>query len=230
MRNYKFIEPTFSARTHQLAICQSIYDASAFDIKNWKNGFKNNPDMLPDTVINFLNLLDELKVNFCIVGGIAYLAYIQDRNTKDLDILISVKELEKIIDYVEVINKDENFTNAEFQGMRVDFLKTSNALFDYVKNHETTTYQFVEGEYPIATLEGLILMRFDAIIDLYQKGNFNKALRYKSDLQFLTRNYDIDWGNVWKISQGFFTAGQIKEFRKMVTDWQKPIINPFLEK
>ncbi|MCY7375642.1 MAG: hypothetical protein LH472_06680, partial [Pyrinomonadaceae bacterium] len=150
MKNYPFIEPTFAARTHQLAICQSIYDANAFNIQNWRDGFPIDYDMLPELVIKFLNLLEELQVDFCIVGGIAYLAYIQDRNTKDLDILISGTELEKIIGYVKVTNKDANFTNAEFEGMRIDFLKTSNALFEYVKEHETTVYNFTEGEYPIA--------------------------------------------------------------------------------
>ncbi len=229
MRNYPFIEPTFAARTHQLAICQSIYDANAFNIQNWKNGFPIDYDMLPELVIKFLNLLEELRVDFCIVGGIAYLAYIQDRNTKDLDILISVTELEKIIDYVEITNKDVNFTNAVFEGMRIDFLKTSNSLFDYVKKHETTEYNFTEGLYPIATINGLILMRFDAIVDLYQKGKFEKIPRYELDLLYLTRNFPVDWEHIWKISQKFFTEGQISEFKKMVADWQKPPVNPFLK-
>ena len=81
-------------------------------------------------------LPEEKQVDFCIAGGIAYLAYIRDRNTKDLDILISVGELNEIIGYVEITNKDENFTNAVFEGMRIDFLKTSNSLFEYVKKHE----------------------------------------------------------------------------------------------
>ncbi len=229
MRNYPFIEPTFAARTHRLAICQSIYDANAFNIQNWKNGFPIDYDMLPELVNKFLNLLAESRVDFCIVGGIAYLAYIQDRNTKDLDILISVKELEKIIDRVRVTNKDANFTNAVFEGMQIDFLKTTNALFDYVKQHETTTYNFVEGEYPVATVAGLVLMRFDAIVDLYQKGRFEKIPRYELDLQYLTRYYEIDWEKIWKISQKFFTSGQIDEFKKMVAEWQKPRVNPFLK-
>ena len=229
MRNYPFIEPTFAARTHQLAICQSIYDANAFNIQNWRDGFPIDYDMLPELVIKFLNLLEEKQVDFCIVGGIAYLAYIQDRNTKDLDILISVTELEKIIDYVEVTNKDINFTNTKFEGMSIDFLKTSNAIFDYVKKHETTKYNFTEGLYPIATINGLILMRFDAIIDLYQKGKFTKIVFYERDLQVLTLNFEIDWEHIWKVSQKFFTDGQINEFKKMVADWQKPRVNPFLK-
>ena len=36
-------------------------------------------------------------------------------------------------------------------------------------------------------------MRFDAIIDLYQKGNLHKVLRYENDLQFLTISYEINW-------------------------------------
>jgi hypothetical protein len=222
MRNYPFIEPTFAARTHQLAICQSIYDANAFNIRNWRDGFPVDYDMLPELVLKFLKLLEEKQVDFCIVGGIAYLAYIQDRNTKDLDILISAAGLEKIIDYVEVTNKDVNFTNARFEGMAIDFLKTSNAVFAYVKEHETTVYDYVEGKYPIATVNGLILMHFDAIIDLYQKGNFTKIVFYERDLQVLTLNYDIDWEHIWKVSQNFFTGGQIDEFKKMVAEWQKP--------
>ena len=229
MRNYPFIEPTFAARTHQLAICQSIYDANAFNIRNWRDGFPVDYDMLPDLVTKFLNLLEEKQVDFCIVGGIAYLAYIQDRNTKDLDILISVTELEKIIDYVEVTNKDVNFTNAKFEGMQIDFLKTSNSVFAYVKEYETTNYNFTEGLYPIATINGLILMRFDAIIDLYQKGKFTKITFYERDLQVLTLNYEIDWEHIWKVSQKFFTDGQINEFKKMVAEWQKPRVNPFLK-
>lgn len=228
MKNYPFIEPTFTARTHQLAISQSIYDANAFNIQNWRDGFPIDYDMLPELVTKFLNLLEEKQVDFAIVGGIAYLAYIQDRNTKDLDILISVKELDKILDYVEVTNKDVNFTNAIFEGMRIDFLKTSNSVFEYVKNHETTRYNFEEGLYPVATINGLILMRFDAIIDLYQKGRFDKIDRYEWDLSRLTKNFEIDWEHIWKVSRNFFTEGQIAEFQKMVAEWQKPRKNPFL--
>jgi len=227
MRNFSFVEPTFQAREYQLEISQTIYDANVFDIKNWKNGFRTNPDMLPDSVTKFLSLLDELNVDYCIVGGIAYLAYIQDRNTKDLDILISVEELNKILPFVEISDEDANFTNAAFEGLKVDFLKTSNALFRYVKKNQTIEYEFVEGTFPIATVEGLVLMRFDAIIDLYQKGNFNKVLRYESDLQFLTINYDIDWKFIFNTSEEFFTKGQIREFKKMVAGWQKPRRNPF---
>lgn len=227
MKNYPFVEPTFAARTHQLAICQSIYDANAFNIQNWKNGFPVDYDMLPELVTKFLNLLEEKQVDFAIVGGIAYLAYIQDRNTKDLDILLSVQELEKIIDYVEVTNKDVNFTNANFGGLKIDFLKTSISIFKYVKDHETTRYDFEEGLYPVATINGLILMRFDAIIDLYRKDDFIKAARFECDTQFLIKNYKVDWEHIWKVSENFFTERQIIEFKKMVAKWQKPRRNPF---
>lgn len=227
MISFPFVEPTFAAREHQLAICQTIYDANAFDIKNWKSGFRSNPDMLPHSITRFLNLLDELEVDYCIVGGVAYLAYIEDRNTKDLDILLSVQELSKVLPSVEVINEDANFANAEFEGLRIDFLKTAHAVFNYVKQNETTKYKFAEGEYPIATVEGLIFMRLDAIIDLYRKGRWDKIPRYETDLQYLTRNYAVDWRDIWNTASRFFTVGQIAEFQKMVAEWQKPRYNPF---
>ena len=227
MINFSFAEPTFKARERRLGICQTIYDANVFDIKNWRRGFQNNPDMLPGTILKFLNLLSEFNVDYCIVGSIAYLAYIEDRNTKDLDILISVQELNKILPFVKVIERDADFTNTEFESLRVDFLKTTNSLSSYIQENETTNFEFAEGEFPIATVEGLVLMRFDAIIDLYQRGNFNKILRYENDLQFLTINHEIDWKKIWKISKDHFTGGQIKEFQKMVAEWQKPWRNPF---
>jgi hypothetical protein len=70
-------------------------------------------------------------------------------------------------------------------------------------------------------------MRFDAIIDPYQKGNFNKAIIYERDLEVLTRNYEIDWEYIWQIAERFFTAGQIGEFRKMAAEWRKPRKNRF---
>jgi hypothetical protein len=73
------------------------------------------------------------------------------------------------------------------------------------------------------------LMRFDAIIDLYQKGNFTKIVFYERDLQVLTLNYEIDWEHIWKTSKQFFTDGQISEFKEMVAEWKKPRINPFLK-
>lgn len=227
MRNFPFIEPTFQARKHQLEISQTIYDANVFDVKNWKKGFRTNPDMLPDSVIKFLGLLEELNVDYCIVGGIAYLAYIQDRNTKDLDVLISVEELDKILPFVEISSEDVNFVNAVFESLKVDFPKTSNALCKFVKKNQTKNYKFVEGTFPIATVEGLILMHFDAIIDLYQKGGFDKVSRYEWDLPTLTRHYDVDWDSIFNASEEFFTKGQIREFKKMVADWQKPRRNPF---
>lgn len=227
MFNFPFVEPTFGARKRQMAISQTIYEANAFNIRNWRDEFRNDPDMLPNSVINFLKLLAEREIDYCIVGGIAYLAYVEDRNTKDLDILISVKDLEKILPFVKVLDDDANFTRAEFESLQIDFLKTSNSLFDHIKRHETTLYPFGEGEYPIATIDGLVLMRFDAIIDLYKKGNFNKVLRYQNDLQFLTLNHEIEWDGIWITSERFFTKEQIHEFKKMVAEWQKPRQNPF---
>ncbi|MBA3784528.1 MAG: hypothetical protein H0X15_03165 [Acidobacteria bacterium] len=166
MRNFSFVEPTFQAREYQLEISQTIYDANVFDIKNWKNGFRTNPDMLPNSVTKFLSLLAELDVDYCIVGGIAYLAYIQDRNTKDLDILISVEELNKITPFVEIDSQDANFTNTEFEGLKIDFLKTSNALFKYVKKNQTVKYEFAEGAFPIAGLSYKKFITFNVIIRL----------------------------------------------------------------
>ena len=70
-------------------------------------------------------------------------------------------------------------------------------------------------------------MHIDAIVDLYQKGSWAKVPRYEYDLQMLTRNYEVDWDDIWQTAARFFTAGQINEFKKMIAEWRKPRTNPF---
>ncbi len=186
--------------TDTVCIKEIIYSANAFNPQNWIDGYKMNPENLPKSVDNFLKLLAQNKIEMVIVGGIALLSYMQDRNTQDLDLIISKADFYKISPFLEVLEADDNFANCEtFDGLKVDFLFTDNAIFSYVKKVFCQKRVYQEGSFFIATVEGLVLMKLYAWADLYLNGNLfedkyllTKSLRYKNDIEVLLLNYEIN--------------------------------------
>ena len=184
----------------KVCIKEIIYAANAFNTQNWMNGHKMNPDNLPKSVDNFLKLLAQNKIDIVIVGGIALLSYMQDRNTQDLDLIISKSDFAKISPVLNVLESDDNFANCEtLDGLKVDFLFTDNAIFNYVKKVFCQKRIYQEGSFFIATVEGLVLMKLYAWADLYLNGKlFNdkyfltKSLRYKNDIEVLLLNYEVN--------------------------------------
>ncbi len=186
--------------TDKICIKDIIYSANAFDIKNWFNNYQMNADNLPKSVDNFLKLLSHHKIDIVIVGGIALLSYMQDRNTQDLDLIISKTDFYKLSPSLKIVESDENFANCEtHDGLKVDFLFTDNAIFNYVKKAFCQKRDYQEGSFYIATVEGLVLMKLYAWADLRFNGSLfddkyllTKSLRYKNDIEVLLLNYEID--------------------------------------
>ena len=75
-------------------------------------------DKLKSQLISLFTILHERKVPYVLVGGIAMLTYIEGRNTKDVDLVLSVESLAAI---PEIIIHDRN---PEFAAL----LQTSSAL------------------------------------------------------------------------------------------------------
>lgn len=186
--------------TDTVCIKDIIYFANAFNTQNWISGQKMNSDNLPKSVDSFLKLLSQNKIDIVIVGGIALLSYMQDRNTQDLDLIVSKADFYKISASLKVVESDDDFANCEtYDGLKVDFLFTDNAIFNYVKKGFCQKRDYQEGSFYIATVEGLVLMKLYAWADLYLNGNLfddkyllTKSLRYKNDIEVLLLNYEID--------------------------------------
>ncbi len=186
--------------TDTVGIKEIIYSANAFNTQNWLDGYKMNPDNLPKSVDNFLKLLAQNYIEIVIVGGIALLSYMQDRNTQDLDLIISRADFNKISASLNVLETDDNFANCEtLDGLKVDFLFTDNTIFNYVKKGFSQKRTYREGSFFIATVEGLVLMKLYAWADLYLNGKLfddkyllTKSLRYKNDIEVLLLNYEIN--------------------------------------
>ena len=94
--------------------------------------------------------------------------------------------------YMPQPKSDDDFANCEtFDGLKVDFLFTDNAIFNYVKKGFSQKRTYQEGSFYIATVEGLVLMKLYAWADLYLNGNLfddkyllTKSLRYKTSISF----------------------------------------------
>jgi predicted dehydrogenase len=78
---------------------------------------------VPRDAVELFRLLQERKVKYLLVGGLAVLTYVQGRNTKDVDLLLSVEALEKLPE-LKIRDRNKFFAKANFRSVQVDLLLT----------------------------------------------------------------------------------------------------------
>jgi len=104
-----------------------IRNAVVFNIKNWLGGMMNS-DSLIQSVQDFFTILEQRKIDYVLVGGIAILHYVEGRNTQDLDVLMAASSLEKLLG-LKVASQDMYFVRASYNELQIDILLTQNPLF-----------------------------------------------------------------------------------------------------
>jgi hypothetical protein len=141
-------------------------------------------DRLKSQLIELFRILHERNVPYVLVGGIAMLTYIEGRNTKDVDLVLSVESLAAI---PEIVVQDQNnyFARGKLGDLWVDLLFTHNPLFKLVQDKHATTHRFLEMDVRCATVEGLILLKLFALPSLYAQGRWDKIARYEADIAIL---------------------------------------------
>ena len=85
-------------------VAQVLLDAWEADPRRWMNAppqLREGPPQpsampVPQDAMDLFRLLAERRVDYLLVGGMAMLTYVKGRNTKDVDLLMSVAALEKI--------------------------------------------------------------------------------------------------------------------------------------
>ncbi|MDP2922603.1 MAG: hypothetical protein Q8O30_02625 [Candidatus Omnitrophota bacterium] len=65
-----------------------------------------------DTLQQLLDLLADLEINYCVIGGLGVNAYVEPVVSLDLDIVIVAEALEDLIKAVKKIFKIERFTHS----------------------------------------------------------------------------------------------------------------------
>src|SRR5258707_5093270 len=54
------------------------------------------PPPVPQDALDLFRILDERQIPYLLVGGLALLTYVKGRNTKDVDLLMSVAAMRRV--------------------------------------------------------------------------------------------------------------------------------------
>ena len=157
-----------------------IRNAVVFNVKNWLGGLMNS-DSLIQSVQDLFVVLEERKIDYVLVGGIALLHYVEGRNTQDLDLLMALSSLKKLPE-LKIASKDNHFVRTDFNGLQIDVFITQNPLFKMVHDKYSKNQHFLDRNIPIATVEGLLLLKLYALPSLYRQGNFSRVGIYENDI------------------------------------------------
>jgi hypothetical protein len=174
-------------------------------------------DLLSEAIERLFNLLDERRIDYVLVGGIALLSYVEGRNTEDIDLIVAVASLDRLPE-IEITSRDMYFARGQFMGLQIDFLLTSNPLFEQVRRGHTTVQRFDERDVTTATVEGLVLLKLYALPSLYREGNFARVGLYENDVATLLYYYQVDREAIISELSAYLSASDLAEVRSIVAE------------
>jgi hypothetical protein len=198
-----------------------IRNAVVFNVKNWLGGTMNS-DSLIQSVQDFFAVLEQRKIDYVLVGGIAILHYVEGRNTQDLDLLMALSSLEKLPE-LKVSDQDSNFIRANYNELQIDVLLTQNPLFKKVHKEYSKVQRFLDRDIPLATVEGLLLLKLYALPSLYRQGNFARVGIYENDIATLLHYYQPDIPMLLSVLSKYVDDNDLAEIKSVVSDIQNRI-------
>ena len=198
-----------------------IRNAVVFNVKNWIGG-RMNSDPLIQSVQDLFAILEQRKIDYVLVGGIALLHYVEGRNTQDLDLLMSLAYLEKLPEF-KVSSRDMDFVRADYGELQIDVLLTQNPLFKKVHDQYSKVQRFLDRDIPIASVEGLLLLKLYVLPSLYRQGNFARVGIYENDVATLLHYYQPDVAGLLAELSKYANESDLAEIRRIVTDIQTRI-------
>jgi hypothetical protein len=198
-----------------------IRNAVVFNVKNWPGGMMNS-DALIQSVQNLFFILEQRKIAYVLVGGIALLHYVEGRNTQDLDLLMALSSLKRLPE-LKVLNKEKFFVRADYDGLQIDVFLTQNPLFKRVHGSHAKVQQFFDRAIPIATVEGLLLLKLYALPSLYRQGNFARVGICENDIATLLHYYQPDVSVLLVELSKYMNESDFAEIKSIVIDVQNRI-------
>ena len=195
--------------------------AVVFNIKNWLGGIMNS-DSLIQSVQDFFTILEQRKIDYVLVGGIAILHYIEGRNTQDLDVLMTVSSLEKLPE-LKVASQEMYFVRASYNELQIDILLTQNPLFKKVHSQYSKVERFLDRNIPLATVEGLLLLKLYALPSLYRQGNFARVGIYENDIATLLHDYQPNVSALLRELSQYVNESDMAEIKGVVSEIQNRI-------
>ena len=201
-----------------IQIGEVIRNAVVFNMKNWLGGPMNS-DSLIQAVQDLFSILEQRQVEYVLAGGVALLHYVEGRNTQDLDLLMPLSSLEKLPE-LKSSTRDMYFIKASYGELQIDILLTQNPLFKKVHGDYSKGERFLDRNIPIATVEGLLLLKLYALPSLYRQGNFARVSIYENDIATLLYYYQPNVDMLLGELSRYVNESDLAEIQNIVTDIQ----------
>ncbi|MCB0116273.1 MAG: hypothetical protein KDD84_19370 [Caldilineaceae bacterium] len=182
----------------------------------------SNSNQLIDAVQNLFALLKQRRIDYVLVGGIAILYYVEGRNTQDLDLIMALSSVDALPEF-RVTSKDAYFVRADYNGLQIDVLLTQNPLFKKVRDQYTKVQSFLDQDIPLATVDGLLLLKLYALPSLYRQGNFARVGIYENDVATLLHYYQPNVSALLAELSTHLSESDMAEVRSIVADIQTRI-------
>lgn len=201
-------------RNGLIDIGEVIQNGVVFNLRNWQD---EGADMqnLPEAVARLFALLEERKIDYVLVGAVAMLQYVEGRNTQDIDLILAPEALKQLPE-IQVKAQEESFARAHFQALRVDFLFTTNKLFQQVQQHYSAIRPFQQRSIRCATVEGMLLLKLYALPSLYRQGQFARVGLYENDIATLLQAYSPPVEPLLQLLKPHLDDGDLKSLSDIV--------------
>ena len=211
-------------------VAEVLLDAWEADPRRWMNappqlrdGAQSRPAMpVPQDAMDLFRLLAERRVDYLLVGGLAMLTYIKGRNTKDVDLLMSVAALEQLPE-LKIEDRNDFFARGKFKSIQVDLWLTKNPPFKIVAEKFATQHAFDELAVPTATIEGMILLKLFALPSLYRQFDWERIHVYEGDVKTLLALHRPAMEQLFTLLEPHIPPTDLKELKKIVSEEQQRI-------
>src|SRR6266436_3493553 len=208
-------------------VAQVLLDAWEVGSHQWEDGplrLRDGnavpPPPIPRDALDLFRGLHEQRIPYLLVGGIAMLTYVQGRNTKDLELLMSAVAMQQVTE-LEILSQNDWFVRGQFRSVQVDLLLTTNPLFKTVEERYATKHRFAELEVPAATVEGLIVLKLYALPSLCRQFDWDRVYVYESDIKQLLARYQPDVEPLLALLERHLLASDVGELRKLIKEDQE---------
>jgi len=220
-------------------LAQVLLDAWEADPRRWMNASTLRPDQIgttedgppelregaspqpampvPQDALDLFRLLAGRRVDYLLVGGMAMLTYVKGRNTKDVDLLMSVAALEKLPE-LKIDDRNDFFARGKFKSIQVDLLLTNHPLFKIVAGRFATMHPFEELTVPTATVEGMIVLKLFAPPSLYRQFDMDRAAVYENDITMLIARHSPALEPLTALASQHAELGDKNELQKIISE------------
>lgn len=197
-------------------IGEVIQNGVVFNLRNWQDASVDMQN-LPQTVERLFKLLDERKIDYVLVGGVAMLQYVEGRNTQDIDLIVAPEALNHLSE-IEITGRQDTFARGIFLGLRVDLLFTNHKLFAEVRQKHSSIQPFQNRNIRCATVEGMLLLKLYALPSLYRQGQFARVGLYENDIATLMQAYSPSMEPLLALLSPHLSSGDLQSVQDILRE------------